>query len=179
MLYVLDGYETERLTFRLMKTIDYDEWLALFRNEDAVRFLGLDIVDTPEKRCDLWFEKVFDRYENDLGGMNVLVDKKRNCMIGQCGLLVQQVDGQEELEIGYSILPAFWKQGYATEAAIKCKEIAFLKEYAPSLVSLVHAENSRSKNVALKNGMQWEKKITYRDMPVDVFRIENNVFQNR
>ena len=172
MLYLLDGYETERLVFRLLKPDDFDDWLPLFKNRDASKFVGLDKIHTPKKRCDAWFERVFDRYENDLGGMNVLVDKKLNCMIGQCGLLVQQVDGKEELEVGYSILPAFWNKGYATEAAIRCKEAAFLNDYAQSLVSIMHVENNKSKKVALKNGMHLEKSITYRGMPIDVFRID-------
>ena len=35
--------------------------------------------------------------------MNVLVDKSTGKMIGQCGLLVQEIDGTNHLEIGYSI----------------------------------------------------------------------------
>ena len=174
MRYLLDGHETDRLVFRLLDEDDFNPWLELFRDDQAVRFLGLDNIATPKKRCKMWFDKVFDRYKHNLGGMNVLVDKKLNRMVGQCGLLVQQVDNTQELEIGYSILPKFWNRGYATEAAIECKETAFLNEYADSLISIVHPENVKSRNVALKNGMQWQKSTTYRGMNVDIFRIQRS-----
>jgi len=39
-----------------------------------------------------------ERYKNDLGGLNVPIDKSSERFIGQCGLLVQKIDGKEELE---------------------------------------------------------------------------------
>jgi RimJ/RimL family protein N-acetyltransferase len=49
------------------------------------------------------------------------MDKKTNRLVGQCGLLIQNIDNIERLEIGYSILPEFWNQGFASESAMKCK----------------------------------------------------------
>jgi len=57
--------------------------------------------------------------------MNALIDKKTNLLVGQCGLLIQSVQNIERLEIGYSILPEYWYNGYASESAIKCKNYAF------------------------------------------------------
>lgn len=173
MLYVLNGHETSRLIFRLVESSDFDDWLELFKVPSVARFLAFDPKLPPKELCQVWFDKVFHRYENNLGGMNVLVDKEINKMIGQCGLLVQEVDGKKELEIGYSILPHYWNMGYASEASQYCKQVALNEKYAESLVSVVHVDNIASQKVALKNGMSLDKTIDYKGIPAHVFRVRN------
>ena len=87
MKYLLTGQETERLKFRLLEQEDFDEWMNLFIAENIAEYLDLDPKLSASQLCKLWFDKAFHRYENDLGGLNVLVDKKTNHMVGQCGLL--------------------------------------------------------------------------------------------
>ncbi len=165
MKYLLTGQETDRLTFRLLKQDDFDAWIPLFEEKNVAKFLGMNTKLSPIQLCDEWFKKSFNRYEKELGGMNVLIDKKTNQFIGQCGLLVQTIDEEERLEVGYSILPKFWNQGYAFEAASKCKQFAFENNYADSLISVVHIDNIGSEKVALKNGMSFEKRTE------DVFNV--------
>lgn len=160
MKYLLTGQETERLKFRLLVPEDFDSWINLFKPTNVAKFLKLDPKLSNKRLCELWFEKAFHRYENNLGGMNVLINKKTNELIGQSGILVQNIDNIERLEIGYSILPEFWNKGFASESAIKCKNFAFENNFSESLVSVVHHENIGSERVAIKNGMTLEKKMT-------------------
>ena len=173
MKYLLVGEETERLRFRMLLPNDFDTWIELFKKDGVGNFLGMVNIPTPEEQCEKWFEIIMYRYQNDLGGMNVLMDKNTGEFIGQCGLLVQEVDGIKELEIGYSILPKFWNQGYATEAAIKCKEYAFEHNFADSIISIIHIDNIQSEKVARKNGMFLEKQTTFKEMPVNIFRVNH------
>jgi len=159
MKYLLKGQETERLKFRLLEPEDFDEWMNLFKAGNIAEHLELDPKLTAYELCQIWFEKAFHRYENDLGGLNVLVDKKTNRMVGQSGLLIQTIDNEERMEIGYSILPEFWKQGFAIEAASKCKSYAFENDFADSLISMIHIKNLASEKVALRNGMSLEKRV--------------------
>ena len=168
MKYLLTGQETERLKFRLLKSEDFDSWTHLFKAKNIADYLDLDPKLSESELCKKWFDKVFHRYENELGGMNVLIDKKTNRLIGQCGLLIQTIENIERLEVGYSILPEYWNQGFASEAAIKCKNYAFENNFADSLISMVHIENSGSEKVALKNGMTFEKKLK----SFNIFRID-------
>jgi len=168
MKYLLIGQETERLKFRLLKSGDFDSWVGLFKANNVAEYLQLNPKLSESELCTLWFEKAFHRYENDLGGMNVLIDKKTNFLVGQCGLLIQNIDNIERLEIGYSILPEFWNQGYASESAMKCKNYAFENNFADSLISMIHIDNSASEKVALKNGMRFEKTTN----SFNIFRID-------
>lgn len=179
MKYLLEGQETVRLKFRLLEKSDFEDWEALFKVDKVAEFLALDPSKPATELCEIWFQKVFHRYENDLGGMNVLVDKITGRMVGQCGLLVQEVEGAERLEIGYSILPEFWEKGYASEAAQKCKNYAFQNDFAETLISMIHIDNVASENVALKNGMKLEKFLpSYRGCPANMFSIEKSKWKN-
>ena len=168
MKYLLAGQETERLKFRLLKPEDFDSWIHLFKANNVAEYLDLNPKLSESELCKLWFDKVFHRYENDLGGMNVLIDKKTNRLVGQCGLLIQTIENIKRLEIGYSILPEFWNQGFASESAAKCKNYAFENNFANSLISMIHIDNISSEKVALKNGMTFEKKLN----SFNIFRID-------
>ncbi|MBP2832159.1 GNAT family N-acetyltransferase [Aquimarina sp. U1-2] len=169
MTYLLIDQETQRLKFRQLRSSDFDEWLPLFKEKNTAKFLEMDPNLTPFELCEKWFEKSFYRYKNELGGMNVLINKETDQFIGQSGLLVQNIDNQNRLEVGYSILPKYWNQGYAFEAASKCRDFAFEHNFIDSLISVIHTANKGSEKVALKNGMTFEKKF---DNNFNIFSIE-------
>ncbi|HYD21262.1 MAG TPA: GNAT family N-acetyltransferase, partial [Flavipsychrobacter sp.] len=162
---------TKRLKLRKLREDDYDQWLPLFRQQGVARFLGLEHLPTPEEQCSLWFERSFKRYNENLGGMNVLIDKETGNLVGQSGLLVQNVDDQERLEVGYSILPQYWQKGYATEAARKCRDYAFENDYTESLISIIHIENVNSIKVAENNGMSFSHETIFKNTAVKIYRI--------
>jgi len=62
--------------------------------------------------------------------------------------------------------------GYASEAAIKCKDYAFKNNYADSLISMIHVENIGSEKVAIKNGMSFEKKLK----AFNIFRVDKEKY---
>jgi RimJ/RimL family protein N-acetyltransferase len=159
MNYLLTNQETERLKFRLLHEDDFDTWIPIFYAENIAKYLEFDLRLSPQEMCKIWFKKSLNRYDFSKGGMNVMIDKKTTRFIGQCGLLIQNIDDEERLEIGYSILPEFWNNGFATEAATKLKNYAFENNLADSLISMVHVKNIASEKVALKNGMSFEKRL--------------------
>ena len=168
--FLLDQQETERLRFRKLLVSDFDLWLP-FHQEPRSSQYWEGLPQDPTSACQEQFDRFFERYEKKLGGMNALVNKSTNEFIGICGLLVQNVDDVQELEIGYSILPKHWKNGYATEAAIKCKKYATTNKFADSLISIIHVDNVPSQKVAGNNGMVLDKTTTYRNNPVHIFRV--------
>ena len=175
--YSLEGQETERLLFRRITEQDFDTWLAFCKYPDSLKYIFSQEqlkVEDPIERCRIWFNRVFNRYENGLGGMNALIEKQTGAFVGQCGLLIQTIDDMEELEIGYSLMPAFRGKGYASEAAIKCKEFAFANDYATSLISVIVPENTDSIKVAMNNGMKLDKTTTSNGDVVNIYRINKN-----
>jgi RimJ/RimL family protein N-acetyltransferase len=103
--------------------------------------------------------------------MNALIEKSSGKLVGLCGLLVQEVNEREELEIGYSVLPAFRNRGFATEAARHCKEHAFAYQLSPSLISIIQVNNVPYQKVALNLGMCKDGTTIYKNNPVHIYRI--------
>ena len=104
-----------------------------------------------------WVERNQARYRNDGHGLWTVVIKETGEVIGDCGLTYQHVDGVDELEIGYHIIPKFWNLGYATEAAAACCKFAFENLSAKRAISWMNPENYASRRVAEKNGLEFEK----------------------
>lgn len=170
--FLLEGFETERLRFRKVSWDDFDEWSTLFGSPDVIRFLGLDPSLSKHELTTVWFEKTFQRYEEGRGSMNALIEKKSGRLVGQSGLLVQEVEGEKRIEISYSILPEFWRNGYAFEAANACKNHAFEYGVADNLISIIDPDNIGSEKVAIKNGMSLERLLPdYKSAPFNVFSI--------
>jgi [ribosomal protein S5]-alanine N-acetyltransferase len=173
--YSLEGQETERLLFRKITEADFETWLEFCKYPDSLKYIFSQqqlVEQDPVERCKVWFTRVFNRYENELGGMNALIDKHTNAFVGQCGLLIQTIDGVEELEIGYSLMPAHRGKGYAIDAAKKCRDFAFEHNFRDSLISVIHIENEASTKVAIANGMQLEKQTISKGDPVNIYRIK-------
>jgi RimJ/RimL family protein N-acetyltransferase len=128
--------------------------------------------EEPVAVCKKWYERQFERYNNNEGGMNALIDKESKKLVGHCGLLIQTVDNIPEIEIAYSLLPSFWNKGYATEAAEKCKCFAFENNLSESLICIISLTNIPSEKVASKIGMTLDKTTVYKENEVNIFRIK-------
>lgn len=168
---ILTNTQTQRLQFSKLTVNDFEAWFPFFQSKEATAYSGFDITKA-EGNCKLWMSQVFKRYE-DNNGLMALVHKETNELIGQCGLLKQRVDEVDEIEIGYHVLPKFWRMGYAKEAAIKCKEEGF-KMGIPSIISIIHPDNYKSIKVADANGMQFEKETRFREHQVKIYRVYNS-----
>lgn len=174
MNYSLNSHQSQRLLFRDITIKDATDWLPFFEDPSTSRYWVQPKVPA-KQACDHWYERQLFRYNNGLGGHNALIEKVSNRFIGHCGLLVQTVDGIQELEIGYSLLPEFWNKGYATEAALACRDFAFEnefgKEFGDSLISIISTSNLPSQSVAKKNSMDKTKRTIYSNNEVDIWRI--------
>ena len=168
---LLDGQESERLLFRKVLLSDYEDWLPFYHNPQSTQHWE-GLPENPNVACQQQFDRIFERYERHLGGMNALLHKENHKLIGLCGLLVQEVDENQELEIGYSILPQYWLKGFAYEAAKRCKDFAREIKFSDSVISIIHVDNIPSQKVALKNGMYLDKTTSYKNNPVHIFRID-------
>jgi len=168
--YLLEGHETERMIFRKISHLDFNDWLKFFQDPTTSLHWEQE-KESPQVACEKWYQKQFWRYDQDKGGMNALIEKSSGRLVGHCGLLVQTVDDIVELEIGYSLLPEFWNKGYAAEAAINCRNFAFQNNFADSLISIISLSNLPSQKVAIKNGMAIEKETIYHGNKVYIFRI--------
>lgn len=105
--------------------------------------------------------------------MWAVILKESGNIIGQAGITWQNVEGKRVPEVGYLFQRAYWGNGYATEAAVACKNYAFDILGFQEVYSIIRDINIPSINVAIRNGMLARKRSIrhYRgvDMPHYVF----------
>ncbi|WP_247237207.1 GNAT family N-acetyltransferase [Telluribacter sp. SYSU D00476] len=166
-----DQLESERLYTRFLVPEDAMAWAEFFEDTEAVAYLPDFCLDTAEEKAQYWINRQLGRYRENRYGLQALVHKQTGELIGQCGLLLQEVDGQTELEVGYHILPRYWGQGYAPEAARLFIDYAFEQGLAPSIISIIDIRNIKSQRVAEKNGLIREKQTRWADRDVYVYRL--------
>lgn len=172
-----DQLTSERIITRYLTLEDIPIWEEFFEDEEAVEFLflqSLGLNSNFEISAHI-IEKQIARYAENRYGLQVLLHKSTNEFIGLCGLLAQEVDGVNEIEVGYHIFKKYWKQGYATEAAKLFIDYAFAYNLATSIISVIDLANIKSRRVAEKNGLKIDKLTKWLDdEDVYIYRIERN-----
>jgi RimJ/RimL family protein N-acetyltransferase len=147
--------ETERLRLREMDLNDVDNLQGIFSDPEAMRYYpGTKDIDETIG----WIKWNTDSYRTNGFGLWIATFKDSNEFAGQCGLIVQEVEGSREIEIGYLFLRKHWNKGLATEAARACRDYGIDKGYS-RLISLIDPRNVPSCRVAEKMGMSLEKEI--------------------
>ncbi len=168
--------ETERLRLRQTTLDDVDDLLGILGDPEAMRF-----YPAPKTREETagWIRWCLDSYERYGFGLWISVLKQGNRFVGDCGLVMQPVENQLEVEIGYHTLRTCWGQGFASEAARACRDYAFNTLGYQRVVSIVDPQNYASRRVAEKvhSAMRmftWAKNnkemclyFTERGMPTD------------
>lgn len=152
---------TNRLLIRDHIAEDLEEHFALLANQQTMKYL-------PE----IWAETRAAAHQNLL--LSIEESKKHartkyffaimlqatGKLIGSIGYTVTATNGPEKLvNLGYFLGNAYWQYGYATEAAEKVIEFAFLNNNVVKIETGCLAENSASEKLMIKVGMTKEGEL--------------------
>ena len=167
---------TERLYLRKLCQKEFPSLCRILQDKEVMTAYEHAFDDAEVQQ---WLENQLRRYREDGFGLWAVLLKDTEQMIGQCGITWQECNGRRVLEVGYLFEKAYWHQGYATEAAIACKEYAFEVLQADEVFSIIRDNNFASQKVALRNGMSITDKLTKHyygmDMPHLVFSVKKNL----
>ncbi len=152
-------FETKRLYTRQWDKADLKSAIKLWSDPRVMQF-----IDVRERLTDEDIEKkLMDQIQLDKEFKVqywALVLKEKNQIIGCCGLR-PYVAGKHIYELGFHLIPEFWGNGYATEAALGTIDYAFKKLHVQKLFAGHHPENIASKYLLKKLGFQYVKNELY------------------
>lgn len=164
--------ETDRLILRELCLLDKENLSLILQDKDVMYAYEHAFNDS---EVDAWLNNQLRRYKEDGFGLWAVVLKDTDELIGQCGLTVQKIGEKEVVEVGYLFKKAYWHKGYATEAAIACKNYAFNTLDIDEVYSIIRNNNLPSINVAKRNGMslkgEFVKQYYGMDMPHLIFSV--------
>ena len=146
-----DGLGTARLFLRRFTKADLPTLQRLNSDADVMRHLGG--VMSPKKTAAILNDRIL-RYYDEHPGMGAWATVRRDN--GECiGFhLLNQVQGESLIQIGYRLFPASWGQGYATEMSRALVHYGYASLGLPVLTANAALDNLASQHVLLKLGLR-------------------------
>ena len=106
-------------------------------------------------------------------GMWMLRDAATSTVIGRAILRHLDVEGVDEVEVGYGFMPEYWGRGLATEIANACVRIGFDRLGLRSMVAITTPPNLASQHVMQKAGLVYERDILHAGIRHRLFRVRS------
>lgn len=145
---------TRRLRFREMTDDDLDEMTSVLGAPDPVRPERARRTREDAARWIAWNQRNYAEHGHGLW----VVETHAGELVGDCGLTVQDIEGEQHIEVGYHVHLALRGQGIATEAAAAVRHAARDAGIA-HLVAIIRPENLPSQRVAQKIGLRLDRRV--------------------
>ena len=164
--------ETERLILRQLTTDDAEFIFELLNDPSWIQNIGDRNIRNLDDACAYIVNGPVASYAKNGFGLWLVELKETKESIGMCGLIRR--DTLEDIDIGYALLPRFWGQGYAIEAARAAKDYAKDVVGLKRLVAIVDPANEGSIRVLEKLGLRYEKmvRLSADDIDLKLFAID-------
>lgn len=165
--------ETERLLLRPIREADLEDEFGILGDAETMSFYRRPY--TREETVEIIANNV-RTIEASGYGMFAVLEKHSGEYLGDCGITIQIIDGEEEFEVGYRIRKESWGQGFAPEAARAMIDYGFQQLGMKKLCSYMLKDHHQSRRTAEKSGMTFQKEYVNprnRDLPTAVYVIYN------
>lgn len=143
--------ETNRLILREYVMEDFDALYEIMSDEETMQHYPAPF---DEERTMSWITWNLDNYKKYGFGLWAVVLKETNEFIGDCGITIQNIDGEMLPEIGYHINKKYWRRGFGKEAAKAVRDWVFLNTDYNEIYSYMKYTNVGSYSTAIANGMK-------------------------
>ena len=145
---------TDRLRFRPYMLGDLEAAFGMFADDDARAYYPQ--MAEPE-HVQGWIEWNLRNYKEHGFGLWALELRTSGEFVGDCGLTFQEVEGRQELEVGYHIVHSHRRQGLASEAARASLDYGFSNTHSTMVCSIVSVSNVASRQVAERVHTHWRR----------------------
>lgn len=146
--------ETARLRLRRLTEGDAAFMLRLLNEPGFLANIGDKGVRTLDDAVTHLRTGPLDSYAVHGFGMWRMDRKSDGLPLGLCGLLRRH--GMEDVEVGYALLAEHEGQGYTSEAALACRDLALTVFGLPRIVAIVTPGNSGSERILQKLGLTYQ-----------------------
>ena len=143
--------QTERLILREYTLADFDALYAILSDPETMKHYPRPY---DEKGTMRWLNWSLDNYQKYGFGLWAIELCESGEFIGDCGITMQNIDGEMLPEIGYHIHKKHWRQGYGKEAAAAVRDWCFQNTDFDVIYSYMTHTNVASYSTAASVGMQ-------------------------
>ncbi len=147
--------ESLRTLIRPIQAKDFVQLQSIYCKANNMRFIGTGksdwVLDELQAK---WKKIVFDEVRKT--GLQVVILKSSQALIGDCGLLSTQKALTEELELAYLLDEKYWGQGLGTEICKRLIQSAFEDLGTQRVKAGMYKANVASARIVQKLGLQLE-----------------------
>jgi RimJ/RimL family protein N-acetyltransferase len=168
---MLETFATPRLR---AERVTAAHWPDLRRMDQNDRFMALLGGVRDEAGTAGYLEMNVKHWADHGFGMWMLRDAAAPAVIGRAILRHLDVEGVDEVEVGYGFMPDCWGRGLATEIANACLRIGFDRLGLRSIVAITTPPNLASQRVMEKAGLVYERDILHAGVLHRLFRMHRD-----
>jgi len=146
-----DALTTDRLTLRRFTLEDLDLLDRLYSDPEVMRYVGGS--KTRAQTEALLKTRVLEYYDQFPGlGMWATLERASGVCIGTH--LLNHIQGETYIQVGYVLFSQYWGRGYATEMSIAILRYGFTDLGLPEIFAITDLPNRASQHVLLKSGLE-------------------------
>jgi ribosomal-protein-alanine N-acetyltransferase len=161
-------FRTDRLIAERLRVEDLDELRRMHHDPRVMATLGGLRSDAQTQQFLRENLRHWDRHGYGLWMFRANADGR---FVGRGGLRHVHVGGNDEVELAYALMAAFWGIGLATEMAEAIVTVAFEHLGMENIVAFTLATNQASRRVMEKVGCKFERHIVHAGLPHVLYRI--------
>jgi RimJ/RimL family protein N-acetyltransferase len=159
--------ETARLRAEPLGPCHRDGLLAMLEDPRVGATLGG--IATPEQ-VDSQLTLMAEHWAQCGFGWYAWIEGETGALVARGGPKRAHIAGRDEVEIGWTVVPERWNQGYATELGAASLVIAFGPLGLADVVSFTLPHNWASRRVMEKLGFAYERQTDYKGWPHVLYR---------
>jgi RimJ/RimL family protein N-acetyltransferase len=163
--------ETKRLILREYRQEDFESLRAIICDAETMKFY---VRPYDENGVQRWLDWCIKSYCENGFGLWAIELKENGEFIGDCGISLQNIDGEILPEIGYHINKNHWRCGYAKEAATAVRDWLFTHTDYERAYSYMNRENIASYSTAASIGMKKIKEYDDGEELLSVYSISRD-----
>lgn len=164
----MNTVQTPRLLLCRMTADDLDDLTRLHLDPRVMATLGG--VRSPEETRE-WLAQKLEHWRKHGFGLWLARERETGQFAGRGGLQHVEIDGRDEIEVGYCFRAEFWGRGLATEMATESIRVAFEVLDLPEIVCFTLTTNLASERVMQKVGFRYERDLLYKELPHVFYRL--------
>ena len=162
----MESFTTQRLSAERLTEAHFGDIRAMDSDPQYMALLGGPRSE-PDTRA--YLARNLKHWDDFGHGLWMLRDVEGQ-MAGRCVLRHLDVEGTDEVELGYGFHTQYWGRGLATEIARKLLRLGREELGRPSIVAITRPDNLGSQRVLVKTGLMYERDVDYEGIPHQLYR---------
>jgi [ribosomal protein S5]-alanine N-acetyltransferase len=166
----LERVETQRLILERLRAEHADELPRLLSDPRVARTLSAGGRPPSDAEIRQALVNKNAHWERLGFGLWLVRDRDSGQMLGQGGLQSSFIEGANEIEVAWAIIPERWGQGLATELANAAIDAAFGELALPEIVAFALPDNHASRRVMEKTRFVFERRVIHAGLEHVLYR---------